>query len=178
MEKIARVLSTAEANEVIDQLRQKHGCQLMFHQSGGCCDGSAPMCFEKGEFKIGSQDVWLGKVHGCDFFMTADQFEYWKHTHLTLDVVSIRTRCQFFVRNTDGCTFYYQVKVIVTSRGCFLKSMKLQFSNFIVYSIEKINYLLTFFFNIFRYIHVQCTTHYMLINPQVIQPKSACSQCG
>lgn len=86
MEKTARVLSTPQANQVIDQLRQKHGCQLMFHQSGGCCDGSAPMCFEDGEFKIGSQDVWLGKVHGCDFFMTADQFEYWKHTQLTLDV--------------------------------------------------------------------------------------------
>jgi uncharacterized protein len=86
MTKIPRVLSTLEADQVIDKLRQKHGSELMFHQSGGCCDGSAPMCFENGEFKIGSQDVWLGKVHGCDFFMTADQFDYWKHTQLTLDV--------------------------------------------------------------------------------------------
>lgn len=58
----------------------------MFHQSGGCCDGSSPMCFEKGDFRIGESDVWLGAVHGCDFYMSEDQFEYWKHTHLTIDV--------------------------------------------------------------------------------------------
>ena len=58
----------------------------MFHQSGGCCDGSSPMCFAKGDFLIGSSDVWLGAVHGCDFFMAEDQFEYWKHTQLTIDV--------------------------------------------------------------------------------------------
>jgi uncharacterized protein (DUF779 family) len=86
MNKIARVLSTAAANQIIDQLRSRHSCELMFHQSGGCCDGSAPMCFEKGEFRIGSQDVWIGTIHGCDFFMTADQFDYWKHTQLILDV--------------------------------------------------------------------------------------------
>jgi uncharacterized protein (DUF779 family) len=81
----ARILSTPAADALIDQLRKMHGTDLMFHQSGGCCDGSAPMCFEKGEFRVGSQDVWIGNVHGCDFFMTADQFDYWKHTQLTLD---------------------------------------------------------------------------------------------
>ncbi|WP_162415347.1 DUF779 domain-containing protein [Cyclobacterium roseum] len=84
--KVPRVLVTEKAKEVIDQLRNQYGSDLMFHQSGGCCDGSAPMCFEKGDFKVGSQDVWMGKVHGCDFFMNADQFEYWKHTQLTLDI--------------------------------------------------------------------------------------------
>lgn len=86
MEPIKRVLITDEAKEVIDTLRKRFGSDLMFHQSGGCCDGSSPMCFEKGEFKVGSQDIWLGEVYGCDFFMSADQFEYWKHTQLTLDV--------------------------------------------------------------------------------------------
>jgi uncharacterized protein (DUF779 family) len=62
----------------------------MFHQSGGCCDGSSPMCFTKGEFRVGANDVWLGQIHGCDFFMTASQFEYWKHTQLTVDVVKGR----------------------------------------------------------------------------------------
>lgn len=85
----ARIDSTERARAIIDLLRSKHGA-LMFHQSGGCCDGSQPMCFEKGEFKVGGSDVWLGQVHGVDFFMNADQFEYWKHTHLTLDITEGR----------------------------------------------------------------------------------------
>ncbi len=60
----------------------------MFHQSGGCCDGSQPMCFEKGEFKVGEGDIYLGDIEGCGFFMGRDQFEYWQHTHLTLDVTA------------------------------------------------------------------------------------------
>ncbi len=86
MKDIARVIVTAEAAKVVDQLRAKHG-ELMFHQSGGCCDGSSPMCFEKGEFIVGSSDVWLGEIAGCDFFMAKDQFEFWRHTELTIDVV-------------------------------------------------------------------------------------------
>jgi uncharacterized protein (DUF779 family) len=86
MNKPQRVLITEPAKEVIDALRKRFGSELMFHQSGGCCDGSAPMCFEKGDFKVGSQDVWVGKVYNCDFFMSADQFEYWKYSELTLDV--------------------------------------------------------------------------------------------
>tara|TARA_B100001146_G_scaffold225031_1_gene245819 strand:- start:33701 stop:33997 length:297 start_codon:yes stop_codon:yes gene_type:complete len=58
----------------------------MFHQSGGCCDGSSPMCFEKGELMLNENDVWMGKVYECDFYMSKDQFEYWQHTQLTLDV--------------------------------------------------------------------------------------------
>lgn len=87
---VERILITEKAKEVIDQLRQRFGHELMFHQSGGCCDGSAPMCFEKGEFKVGSNDIWMGEVYGCDFFMNADQFEYWKHTQLTLDITEGR----------------------------------------------------------------------------------------
>ena len=83
--KIPRVLITPAAAEVIETLRKQHG-QLMFHQSGGCCDGSSPMCFPKGEFIIGESDVWLGNIHGCDFFMAEDQYQYWQHTQLTVDV--------------------------------------------------------------------------------------------
>ena len=86
MQDIARVRVTDEAAKVLNQLRAKHG-ELMFHQSGGCCDGSSPMCFEKGEFIVGSSDVWLGEIAGCDFFMAKDQFEFWQHTELTIDVV-------------------------------------------------------------------------------------------
>jgi len=85
-----RVESTQKANELIDRLREKHGTELMFHQSGGCCDGSAPMCFEVGDFMIGSCDVKLGEIHGCEFFMSPEQFEYMKNTHLTIDVVEGR----------------------------------------------------------------------------------------
>ena len=85
-----RVESTQKANELIDTLREKHGTELMFHQSGGCCDGSAPMCFEVGDFMIGSCDVKLGEIHGCEFFMAPEQFEYMKNTHITIDVVEGR----------------------------------------------------------------------------------------
>ena len=83
--KTPRVLITAEAVKVVDQLKERYG-ELMFHQSGGCCDGSQPMCFEKGEFKTGESDVLLGEIAGCEFFMSRDQFEYWKHTQLTIGV--------------------------------------------------------------------------------------------
>lgn len=84
-----RVSATDAAKELIDQLRLVTG-PLMFHQSGGCCDGSQPMCFAEGEFRTGDSDICLGEVHGCKFWMGRDQFEYWKHTHLTLDVVKGR----------------------------------------------------------------------------------------
>ncbi len=84
-----RVLSTDAAGAVIDQLREQHG-DLMFHQSGGCCDGSSPMCFPKGELMLNETDVWLGRIHGCDFYMSKDQFEYWQHTQLIVDVVKGR----------------------------------------------------------------------------------------
>jgi uncharacterized protein (DUF779 family) len=80
-----RIKITPAAQVLIERLKKLHG-PLMFHQSGGCCDGSAPMCFEEGEFRVGSNDVCLGIVDGCKFYMSADQFEYWKHTQLTLDV--------------------------------------------------------------------------------------------
>lgn len=85
MKDIPRVKVTDEAKKVIGELRAKHG-ELMFHQSGGCCDGSSPMCYEKGEFLVGAADVWLGEIDGCDFWMAKDQFEFFKHTELTIDI--------------------------------------------------------------------------------------------
>jgi uncharacterized protein (DUF779 family) len=81
-----RVNLTQAASDLIAVLKEKHG-QLMFHQSGGCCDGSQPMCFEKGDFKIGGSDIKIGTIADCEFFMSKDQYEYWKHTHLTIDVI-------------------------------------------------------------------------------------------
>jgi len=86
---VERVSVTDEAAAVIDQLRQKHG-DLMFHQSGGCCDGSAPMCFAQGDFLVGSRDVCLGEIHGCKFYMASDQFEFYKNMHIVVDVTKGR----------------------------------------------------------------------------------------
>ena len=89
MNELKRVKITPEAAAVVEQLRSKNG-ELMFHQSGGCCDGSSPMCYPKDEFIVGSSDVWLGEVAGCDFYMAKDQFEFWQHTELTIDVTEGR----------------------------------------------------------------------------------------
>ena len=80
-----RVLVSDEAKAVIDQLRASHG-PLMFHQSGGCCDGSSPMCYAEGDFRLGRSDVKIGEIHGVPFYIERQQFEYWKHTQLTVDV--------------------------------------------------------------------------------------------
>jgi len=83
---VERVSATPAALELIAVLREQHG-ELMFHQSGGCCDGSAPMCYPRGEFMVGDSDVLLGEIGGCPFYMSRAQFEYWQHTQLTIDVV-------------------------------------------------------------------------------------------
>lgn len=83
---LERVTATAAALDLLSSLEDEHG-PLMFHQSGGCCDGSSPMCFPRGEFRVGSRDVHLGWVGGTPFHMSGPQFAYWKHTHLTVDVV-------------------------------------------------------------------------------------------
>jgi len=80
-----RVIVTPEASKWIAKLQGQYG-PLMFHQSGGCCDGSSPMCFEDGDFKVGESDELLGHVDDCPFYMSQDQYEYWKHTQLILDV--------------------------------------------------------------------------------------------
>jgi uncharacterized protein (DUF779 family) len=86
---IKRVLVDTDASALIAELKSRFG-ELMFHQSGGCCDGSSPMCFEKGEFKLGGSDVKLGEIDGCEFWMSKDQFEYWQHTQLTIGVTKGR----------------------------------------------------------------------------------------
>ena len=100
---IERVAATAAAAELVARLEQQHG-PLLFHQSGGCCDGSSPMCFPRGEFRVGSRDVYLGSVAGTPFYMSGPQFEYWRHTHLTVDVVPGRGS-GFSVEAPEGVRF-------------------------------------------------------------------------
>ena len=86
---VPRITATFEAIELLEIIRKAHGA-LVIHQSGGCCDGSQPMCFPKDEFRMGTQDVRVGVVDGTEYWMHQEQFEYWKHCQLTLDVVDGR----------------------------------------------------------------------------------------
>ncbi len=80
-----RLAITEAAAKVVEELKEEHG-ELVFNQSGGCCDGTAPMCYEKSDFYVPSRNVKLGEICGCEFFIDKDQFEYFKHSHLTVDV--------------------------------------------------------------------------------------------
>ena len=100
---VSRVLATDAALDLIARLKAKHG-PLMFHQSGGCCDGSSPMCYPEGELIVGDGDVRLGEIGGCPFYMSASQFEYWKHTQLTIDVVPGRGG-MFSLEGPEGLRF-------------------------------------------------------------------------
>ncbi len=106
---IDRVTATPAAVELIETLRKTHGA-LMFHQSGGCCDGSAPMCFPKGEFKIGERDVLLGSVADCEFYIGGHQFELWKHTQLIIDAVPGRGS-GFSLEAPEGLRFLTRSRV-------------------------------------------------------------------
>jgi uncharacterized protein (DUF779 family) len=86
MDSVPRVVATPAAGTLIEKLVAEHG-PVLFHQSGGCCDGSAPMCFPVGEFMVGGSDVKLGEIHGVPFYMSESQFEYWQHTQLIIDCV-------------------------------------------------------------------------------------------
>lgn len=83
---VDRVVATPKAKEWVEKLESMHG-PLMFHQSGGCCDGSSPMCYPKGEFRVGRTDVKLGEIGGAEFYIGAQQYDVWKHTQIIVDVV-------------------------------------------------------------------------------------------
>ncbi|RQP25634.1 DUF779 domain-containing protein [Piscinibacter terrae] len=83
---VEQVVATPEALALIERLKALHG-DLMFHQSGGCCDGSAPMCYALGEFLVGGSDRLLGRIGGMPFYISESQYEYWCHTQLIIDVV-------------------------------------------------------------------------------------------
>jgi uncharacterized protein (DUF779 family) len=99
----ARVTATPAAVDLIERLRAKHG-PVMFHQSGGCCDGSSPMCYPHGEFYLGAADVKLGEIAGAPFYMSASQYDYWQHTKLIIDVVPGRGG-MFSLENSEGVRF-------------------------------------------------------------------------
>jgi uncharacterized protein (DUF779 family) len=104
-----QVIATPAAITLMEMLKSKHG-ELMFHQSGGCCGGSSPMCYPRGEFFTGDSDVLLGELEGTPFYISRPQFEYWKHTQLILDVVPGRGG-MFSLENPEGVRFLIRSRV-------------------------------------------------------------------
>ena len=98
-----QVMATLPALQLIETLQARHG-DLLFHQSGGCCDGSSPMCFAQGDFIVGDRDVRMGEIGGAPFYISPAQFEYWKHTQLIIDVVPGRGG-MFSLENGEGVRF-------------------------------------------------------------------------
>jgi uncharacterized protein (DUF779 family) len=106
---VERVVVTADAAAVVERLKAMHG-PLMFHQSGGCCDGSSPMCYPANEFKVGGVDVYLGSISGCDFWMWADQYEFFAASQLIIDVVPGRGG-GFSLEAPEGVRFLLRSRV-------------------------------------------------------------------
>ena len=112
---VSRVDVTDEAADLLRQLRESHGQPLMFHQSGGCCDGSAPMCFTQGTFMVGPSDVHLGDLdvgapEPVPVHISREQFAYWSHTHITIDVVPGRG-AGFSIEGPTGNRFIIRSRI-------------------------------------------------------------------
>ena len=115
-----QVIATIPALQLIERLRTKHGA-LLFHQSGGCCDGSSPMCYPVGDFIVGDRDVKLGTIGGADFFISAAQFDYWKHTQLIIDVVPGRGG-MFSLENGEGVRFLVRSRLFSDAEFAALRA--------------------------------------------------------
>ncbi|WP_428419455.1 DUF779 domain-containing protein [Methylibium sp.] len=102
---VEKVIATPATVELIELLKQKHG-ELMFHQSGGCCDNSAANCYLPGELTIGAGDVYLGDIGGCPFYISKSQYEYWRHTQLIIDVLDGHGGGTFSLEGPEGKAFH------------------------------------------------------------------------
>jgi uncharacterized protein (DUF779 family) len=115
-----QVLATDAALSLIEKLKSRHG-DLMFHQSGGCCDGSSPMCYPRGDFLVGDQDVLMGTLAETPFYISRPQFEYWKHTQLILDVVPGRGG-MFSLEGPEGIRFLTRSRVFTEAEIAELRA--------------------------------------------------------
>ena len=114
-----QVMATLPALQLIEKLQARHG-ELLFHQSGGCCDGSSPMCFAQGEFIVGDRDVRLGEIGGAPFYISPSQFQYWKHTQLIIDVVPGRGG-MFSLENGESVRFLVRSRLFSEAEFAQLK---------------------------------------------------------
>ncbi|AOX62450.1 MULTISPECIES: DUF779 domain-containing protein [Stenotrophomonas] len=115
-----QVMATLPALQLIETLQARHG-DLLFHQSGGCCDGSSPMCFAQGDFIVGDRDVRMGEIGGAPFYISPAQFEYWKHTQLIIDVVPGRGG-MFSLENGEGVRFLVRSRLFSDEEFAQLKA--------------------------------------------------------
>ncbi|MBB5547366.1 DUF779 domain-containing protein [Paraburkholderia fungorum] len=120
VKEVARVIATPAAIELIGKLRAEHGA-VLFHQSGGCCDGSAPMMFPQGEFMVGSSDVKLGAIAGVPFYMSESQFEYWQHTQLIIDAVP-GNGGMFSLERPSGLRFLTRSRLFEDAENAWLEA--------------------------------------------------------
>ena len=107
---VDKVIATPAAVELIEFLKTKHGPELMFHQSGGCCDNSAANCYLPGEITMGAGDVHLGDIGGCRFYIGIGQYQYWKHTQLIIDVIEGHGGT-FSLEGPEGKAFHTRSRV-------------------------------------------------------------------
>jgi hypothetical protein len=117
-----RVVATEAALDLIARLVAKHG-PLLFHQSGGCCDGSAPMCYPRGELMIGDGDKLLGEIGGQPFYMGLAQFGYWRHTQLVIDVVPGRGG-MFSLEGVEGVRFLTRSRIFTDEEHAALVAVE------------------------------------------------------
>ncbi|KAB7773636.1 hypothetical protein NB717_000542 [Xanthomonas sacchari] len=115
-----QVLATLPALQLIAKLRARHGA-LLFHQSGGCCDGSSPMCYPQDDFIVGDRDVLLGEIGEAPFYISPSQFAYWKHTQLIIDVVPGRGG-MFSLENGEGVRFLVRSRLFSDSEYAALEA--------------------------------------------------------
>ncbi|WOS40941.1 DUF779 domain-containing protein [Xanthomonas rydalmerensis] len=115
-----QVLATLPALQLIATLRARHGA-LLFHQSGGCCDGSSPMCYPQDDFIVGDRDVLLGEIGEAPFYISPSQFAYWKHTQLIIDVVPGRGG-MFSLENGEGVRFLVRSRLFSDSEYAALEA--------------------------------------------------------
>ena len=124
MEKTKRLAATQQALDMIDSLIEKFG-DLMFYQAGGCCEGTQPQCFEKGSFFPRTNDVCIGQIKGCDFWLDRDLFEYWKQAHFTLDVTNGIGAGGFSLETPYGKTFVVKYRLFTEKENANLEPIRL-----------------------------------------------------
>ena len=120
---VERVIATPAALELIAQLKAEHG-ELMFHQSGGCCDNSAANCYLPSDLTIGAYDVHLGDIGGVPFYISASQYEYWKHTQLIIDVIE-GTGGTFSLEGNTGKAFHTRSRMFTDDEIAELRAQGL-----------------------------------------------------
>ncbi len=120
---VEKVIATPAALELIELLKSKYG-ELMFHQSGGCCDNSAANCYLPTDLTIGPSDEYLGDIGGVPFYMSKSQYEYWKHTQLIIDVIE-GTGGTFSLEGPEGKAFHTRSRVFTDAEWAELRAARL-----------------------------------------------------